>query len=252
MDTLVPAPLAGVRRTPWLSAALRRRDHVFYSGMSLAIAAVVFVGFSRTYFMRSYFHGPALTPLRLVHGAVFTAWIALFVAQNLLVATGRTRIHRKLGVAGVALAAAMVGVGSMLAIQVARAGRVPPGSPMTPRGFLVIPLFDLATFVPLIAAGIALRRSPEAHKRLMLLATISILGAAFGRLPPAAAYGPLFFFGAVDLLALAGPVYDLATRRRVHPAYLWGGAYLVLMQPLRLVLSGTAAWLAFADLLIGR
>ena len=41
-------------------------------------------------------------------------------------------------------------------------------------------------------------------------------------------------------------VYDLGTRRRVHPATVWGGLVLVASQPLRLMISGTAAWTAFA------
>jgi hypothetical protein len=251
MVTTVPASHAAAPPMA-AGAALRRRDHLFYSGMAITIAVVVFAGFAPTYFMRSYFRGPELTPLRLVHGGVFTAWIGLFVVQNLLVMRGRTRIHRRLGVAGAVLAAAMVVVGSVLAIQVAAAGRVPPGNPMSPRAFLVIPLFDLATFAPLIALAIYLRGRPEAHKRLMLLATISILGAAFGRLPPAQTYGPLFFLGMVDVLVLAGVAYDLATRRKVHPAYAWGGAFIFLMQPLRMMIAGTAAWLAVADFLVGR
>ncbi|MFL5542577.1 MAG: hypothetical protein ACJ8J0_26560 [Longimicrobiaceae bacterium] len=250
MGAIVPAAVAPLPRQARQSAGLRRRDHVFYSGMAFAVAALVVVGFSPTFFLRSYFGGPELTPLRIAHGSAFTAWVALFVVQTLLVATRRTPVHRRLGVAGAVLAVAMVGLGVALAISAARAGRAPPGQ--EPRAFLAIPLFDLATFAPLVAAAIWFRGRPETHKRLMLLATLSILGAAAGRLPPAAVYGPLFFFGVVDVLVLAGPVYDLATRRRVHPAYVWGGLLIILSQPLRLVLSGTAAWLAFAGMLIGR
>jgi hypothetical protein len=36
----------------------------------------------------------------------------------------------------------------------------------------------------------------------------------------------------------------------VHPAYVWGGAVFAISVPLRLALSGTAAWLAVADWLI--
>ena len=87
----------------------------------------------------------------------------------------------------------------------------------------------------------------------MLLATISLLAAALARFPIAlAAAGPLFFFGAVDLLVLAGPIYDFATRGRVNPAYIWGGLLIVVSQPLRLLLSGMDAWLRLADFLIGR
>jgi hypothetical protein len=49
------------------------------------------------------------------------------------------------------------------------------------------------------------------------------------------------------LFIFAGVIYDLISRRRVHPAYLWGGAVLVLSVPLRLMISGTDAWKAFAQ-----
>ncbi len=107
--------------------------------------------------------------------------------------------------------------------------------------------------LPLVAAGVYFRRVSETHQRLMLLATISLLAAALARfLIALAAAGPLFFFGAVDLLVLAGPIYDFATRGRVNPAYIWGGLLIVVSQPLRLLLSGTDAWLRLADFLIGR
>jgi len=47
-------------------------------------------------------------------------------------------------------------------------------------------------------------------------------------------------------------VYDLGTRRRVHPATVWGGLVLVASQPLRLMISETAAWSAFAAWATGR
>ena len=77
--------------------------------------------------------------------------------------------------------------------------------------------------------------------------------AAAARLPVAlASTGPLFAFGVVDLFVLAGAAYDLVKRRAVHPAYIWGGIPTILSQPLRLVLGGSAVWLAIADRLVGR
>ena len=46
---------------------------------------------------------------------------------------------------------------------------------------------------------------------------------------------------------LAGIVYDKWSRGRIHPVYVWGGAALVISVPLRLALSSTAAWRAFAE-----
>jgi hypothetical protein len=70
-----------------------------------------------------------------------------------------------------------------------------------------------------------MRKKAEWHKRLMLCATISILGPAIGRLLPMELFGrgaPVVMFGVIVLFGLAGPAYDLVIRRRVHPAYLWG------------------------------
>ena len=213
--------------------------------MSLLIAAIVFAGFYRTFYLSPWLNGPALSPLRIVHGVAFSAWILLFVAQTTLVAAGRTAIHRRLGVAGVVLASGMVALGTVLAIGNAREGHAPPGIP--PLVFLIIPLFDMLVFPLLIAAAVWYRGRPETHKRLMLLATVSLLAAPVARIPTAlAAAGPLFYFGVVDLLILTGVLYDFVTRRKVHPVYVWGGLAILASQVIRIALSGTSAWLAVA------
>ena len=238
MAVSLPAPIA------------RPQDRRFYSGMSLLIAAIVFAGFSRSFYLSHWLDGPALSPLRIVHGLVFSAWIVLLVAQTALIAGGRRDIHRRLGVAGAVLAAAMVVLGTVLAIRNAREGGAPPGVPPLP--FLIIPLFDMLVFAPLVAAAVWYRRRPETHKRLMLIATISLMAAPVARLPTAlAAAGPPFYFGVVDLLLLMGVLYDFATRRKVHPVYVWGGLAILASQVIRLALSGTGAWLAVAAWLTG-
>src|SRR5262245_53660732 len=94
----------------------RRGDRRFYTGMALAAAAAVFLGFSRSFFLRSHFDPTPLARPFVVHGVVFTAWVVLFVAQTSLIALHRTRTHRRLGWAGAALAVAMVGVALTAAI----------------------------------------------------------------------------------------------------------------------------------------
>lgn len=51
-------------------------------------------------------------------------------------------------------------------------------------------------------------------------------------------------------VAGAGVVHDLWSRRRVHPVYLWAGSLFVAPQALRLWLSQSDAWRAFARALI--
>jgi len=225
----------------------RRRERVFYLGMAVALVLTVFSGFSRTFYLRPYFDARPLVPLLIVHGVVFTSWLALLVTQTTLVATKRIRTHMRLGIAGMVLAALMVLIGSITAIIRAKLFVVPPGAG-SPLSFLTIPLGDMLVFAILVGSAFYFRRRADIHKRLMLLATIGILPAAVARLPFAfiEQNGPLAFFGLSDLFIVPCLIYDLITRGRPHRATVLGGALIVLSQPLRLIIGGTHAWIAFA------
>jgi hypothetical protein len=224
----------------------RRRTRRFYVGMAIAIAVTVFAGFSRSYFLKAHYGSPELSLLLHVHGLVFTSWVLFFLSQTILVAAGRTYLHRRLGVAGAVLAALVLIMGSTTAILRVKGGAAPiPG--VSGLSFLAVPLFDMVVFAILIGTGLYFRRRLDTHKRLMTLATISLLSAPIARLPfGVLKAGPPAFFGLEDLFIIALLIYDLATRRRVHPATIWGGLLIVVSQPLRLMVSGTPAWLAFA------
>jgi hypothetical protein len=226
-------------------AVRSRRTRRFYVAMALAFALTVFAGFSRSYFLKLHYGTPALSLLLHIHAVVFSSWVLLFAAQTTLVAARRTDLHRRLGVAGAVLAGMLLVMGSATAILRVRGGSAPiPG--VSGLAFLAIPLFDMVVFAILAGTGLALRRRLETHKRLMTLATIGLLSAPLARIPWVFRAGPPAFFGLTDLFIVAMLVYDLATRRRVHPATVWGGLVLVASQPLRLMISGTAAWTAFA------
>jgi hypothetical protein len=235
-------------------AAEGANDRAFYSGMAIAMAATVLVGFGPTFYFRPFIEPRptvsgelTLSPLAYVHGAVFTAWVLLFIIQTRLIAGRRTRVHQRVGIAGVVLAVAMVIVGARTAIASAARGSAPPGT--DPLGFLAVPMFDLLLFSVFVALAVARRRDRESHKRLMLMAYVAIITAAFARIPGIFPLGPFVFFGLSCIFILAGVAYDLASRRRVHPVYIWGGAAFVLSVPLRLMISSTGAWQSFAQFL---
>ena len=241
------------RRQP---AAAGAYDRIFYSGMAVVMALTVFVGFAPTYFLRAYFGGmtvtgaTSLSPLAHLHGALFTGWVVLFIVQTALVANHRVALHQRIGVAGAVLATVMTAVGITTAVKAAARGAAPPGA--DPLAFLAIPMGDMVVFPIFVAAALWMRRKKESHKRLMLLAYISIIVAAVARLPGVLPLGPLGFFGLAFVFLLVAIIYDLVSRRRVHPAYIWGGAVLVASVPLRLMVSGTEAWQAMARFLVGR
>src|SRR6266542_4810559 len=90
----------------------KRRERLFYIGMSIAVVITVFAGFSRTYYLRPYFNSAPLMPLLHLHGLVFSSWLLLFVTQTTLVAAHRTDIHRRLGILAGVIATLMILIGA--------------------------------------------------------------------------------------------------------------------------------------------
>lgn len=233
-----------VGRTRW--SAERR----FFTFMTLAIFAAVYVGFARTFFLRPWF--PEVAPLVppepffILHGAVFTAWFVVLLVQPTLVGLGRTDLHRAFGQVGAGVAASVVVVGVIGAFIAARRAGGFMGVPVPAQQFVLIPLVDMAVFAVLAGVAFARRRDVQLHKRLMIIASIAMIDAAVARWPGVIEYGPLAFFALADLFLVPLVAWDLKTRGRLHPATLWGGLLLVASQPFRLWLMGTEWWLAFA------
>jgi len=230
-------------------------DHRFFTVMAIVSALTIAAGFASTYGPKVVAGDPALLPVIHLHALVFTAWLVVFVAQTTLVLNGRTAVHRRLGVAAVTLAGVMFVVGTWTAIAAARAGHrgIPGVEFETVEGFLLLNLGSIAVFAALVGAGWFFRRSLQTHKRLMFMATMAALvGPGVSRLPFAS--GNAAVIGLVVLaFLLAGPAYDLITRRRVHPAYLWSLVpAMLIVPPVVAALAATPAWrLVSARLLAG-
>jgi uncharacterized membrane protein YozB (DUF420 family) len=220
----------------------------FYGAITIAMLVTVFVGFSRSFFLRPLFPAwPSATePVFYVHGVVFTAWFLLLIAQAQLVKAGRTDLHRGLGGAGIVLAASMVVLGLLGALVAASRPTGFTQVPVPPLQFLIIPVLDMAIFAAFVTTAVMKRREAQSHKRWMLLASISLLTAAIARWPGVLEHGPVAFFAITDLFVVTLAAWDFKSRGRLHPATLVGGLVLIASQPLRLALSGTPAWLAFA------
>jgi hypothetical protein len=225
------------RNSPWVGTS---RDHAFYRAAAITIAAAVFYGFATTYYLKGFFGTPPLPWIIHIHAVIFSSWIVLFVVQTSLVASGRTDLHRRLGIAGVGLAVAMVASGLLAAITVAKLGHFDGALNHDPLESMVINILSLFVFLVLLVAALCYRRKPDLHKRLMLLATTGgLTAAAIGRWPvfagrPAEAVTVILAF------ILVGPLYDLITRRRVHPVYIWGVCFwLLLSPPVRVLLART-------------
>jgi len=228
------------------------RDRRLYILFAVFMPLIVLAGFARTYYLKGFFGNPPLPGLLVhLHGLVMSSWVVLFIAQVSLVATGRTKTHQRLGVFGSILAAVIVVVGILTAIAAAARG-ASPGPPALQ--FLVIPLGDMLVFAVLVGMALYWRRGRlDVHKRLMLLAAVNLLAPAIARIPLSfiANGGALAFFGLTDLCILACVGFDTVRNRRLHPAFLWGTLFIIVAQPLRLMLAGTDVWIRFATALVG-
>jgi len=243
-QTLNPVGVA----TPLPVRTRIRRDRVFYTTLPMAMAVAVFVGFSRSYYLKTAFGTPALSPLYHLHGLLFTCWMLLLMIQPALVAARRTPLHRRVGVGGGVLAIAMMVAAYAAIIDLGHRGVGPPG--IDPLSFLIVPASTLVVFPVLIGGAFLWRRTPEIHKRLMLIGSLELVPAGFGRWPLIANLGPLAYFGLADLFVAAMLIHDRSTRGRFHPATIYGGLFLLASQVLRIVISGSEAWLSFARWLI--
>lgn len=247
-------------------AFARERTGYFYVWMAGICALIAFGAFAPTYWLQvpaGTFIGP---PLLHVHAALFSAWTLLLLSQTVLAANGRLEHHKAWGLAGISLASVMVVVGLAVAILSTRLG-LSKGYGDRSLAFMIVPFTAIGAFAGFFIAAIANLNRPEVHKRLVLLATISLLQAALARVffvlatgggpgmrpglgpppPLAIATVPTLLLTA---LIIAGMVRDWRVRGRPHPAWMIGGAVYLAIGLLRVPLSTTPAWLHFAGALV--
>jgi hypothetical protein len=229
-----------------LQPAGSRRFHTF---LALTMAAIVVIGFFRTFYFRAWFDIPPLTLRLHLHGAAMTLWVALFVVQVRLIAVGRRRLHMSLGIAGLALAAVAIVTSYAAGHEAAQLG-VEHGGFGVERLYsnvLVLTLFGLP-----IALGVAFRKRPEIHKAFMLLAMFAAIGPAVNRIVVR-----VLGLGIHDshllvesALVLSALLYHWQTRRRVSWVLLCGGALLVVTQATRNLIGRSELWTQIGNWLI--
>lgn len=208
------------------------RDDGFFLGGALAMALVIVAGFSTSIALgRSSFASP---PLVHAHAVVFMGYLWIYVLQNVLVATGRTALHRRLGWIAAAWTVPMLVLGCAVTVAMLRRGQVPFF--FKPLQFLVFDPVSLFAFAGLTAAAILLRRRTDWHRRLHFCGMTMLLGPGFGRLLPMPFLIPWAWevtLAVSMLFPLAGMLADWRRTGRVHPAWRWGlatflGAFLLI------------------------
>jgi hypothetical protein len=219
-----------------------RGEDAFFLTMAMLILATVVIGFGQSYFLPGMVLAKLPNALVHVHGALFVAWILLLVVQTVLVSINRVRWHMQLGILGVVIAPFMVIVGTWTILDsIHRRGvpRVPQGA------MLAGDLLELAFFAIFVTWGLSKRWDKAAHKRLMLFATIAILGPAINRWPfafmaSAPAQGALFLAFPALLV-----IFDLISMKKIHRSTISGTLLIVLMVVAILLIPRLAVWQKF-------
>jgi hypothetical protein len=232
----------------------------FYVRMAATFVAVAVIGFAPTYWVPMARGTLSVPPIVHIHGLLFFGWTLLFWAQTSLAAGGRLPRHRELGVVGVSVATAMCFVGVAVTISSLERGSAAGFGPAA-RAFSVVSVTAILLFAVLVAIALVNVTKPDVHKRLMLIATASLLQAGIGRWfalflrppgvnPPPPVVATVMPGLLADLLFVLGMIHDRRTRGRVHPVYWIAGGAVVAVQVLRVPLSTTSAWTRVTDWLL--
>jgi hypothetical protein len=182
---------------------------------------------------------------------VLTLWLVLFIVQSALISAGRRSLHRRLGFAGVGLAAAVIVTTYMTAIEAAHLDGSRGGLTAADRLYSTVVI--LVLFAVFVVVGTLFRKRPDIHKRSMLLATIVTVG-------PATTRATVLLIGrgirdphiiVESVLLLIALMSDWRSRGRPHWVLVCGGLALIVLQATRRLIGGTEAWAVIGSWLIG-
>src|SRR5690348_13021132 len=228
------------------SRPTQRKLHSYFIGFTIVFAVIVLTGFSRTFFLPMA-RGTLSKPLIVhLHGAFFFAWTGLLVAQAVLAATKRLRLHRKVGSIAGWLVLPMLVLGTVVATR-DTIHDFKAGDGDGALSFYYGELIDLIMFGLLAGGAMLLRHKPDYHKRWVILGSLGLIGAAIGRIPEISFFFLYIYLGLIASLA----AYDMASRRAVHPATQIGAAVLLLLGVTEGQIGNTVVWLETAHQLLG-
>lgn len=221
----------------------------FFLVMGWTALAVALLGFARTFFAplgQGTFEAP---PEAFLHAGFTFGWVLLFATQPTLAAFRRYGAHKLLGAAGAVLAVGVAVTGVAVGAWAARRDFDAGGGP-TAVSTVLGPVLTMGMFLGLVAAGVAFRRRPETHKRLMLLATILVLWPAWFRFrhyfPDVPRPELVFGVAAAQSLTVLAMLRDRLALGRIHPVLAWLGPILIVEQFVETLLFDSPPWRAVA------
>ena len=237
-------------------AGAEHRARWFYPAAAMLMGLLVLAGFHAFYLGggRAYPGAREIVPeirtLVFVHGFAMAGWILLFVVQSFLIPLGNRRLHMAMGPVALLLAACILVAGAMVNVESVR--HSDPAMQLfalTRKQFMLNGFTSLLLFAGLLGAGLWHRRRPEIHRPMMLLATLSLIDAAMGRMDPVTAlyqgtaweklFGP-----SLGMLVLGAALFVVkwGLTRRFDRWYLMGYSVIVIVSTVWIPLARTDGW----------
>jgi len=238
-------------------AAYHRHDRAMIAAIVFVVWLAIVTGFGMDMVRRAHEGSLHFSLIVHLHVVAYSAWLLLLAAQVWLVRTRRVAIHRRLGMAALVVLPLMLVLGPATAIS-----EIVKNPYMPDRWIAWLSVNFANTFgsVVLLVAGFLMRRDPASHKRLMLMGTIAVTEPGFSRIWLSAlvdrlgeGYLPFYFeaFIGTLVLVLAVGAYDLATRGRLHPAYVGAALWIFANEALATWLYYQPFWLRSVKMMTG-
>lgn len=233
-------------------------ERLFYTAAGAVFLVLTVIGFQHYIFGGKHFDGTPISPVMLAtvvaHSSAIFAWFVLFFVQSLLISVKNRGLHMKLGWSVLVIGTLIAVTGPLVAT---RSIRVNPSAevfdwPMRP--FLLIMYAEIALFVAFVAIGVLNRKRPRIHRPMMLMASLSIISGATGRIPLVGS-----IFGGHHWMGIFGPIVALGAlllvarwvmTRKFEREFAAGLAALVVVTVVAAGVAATNAWVNLAGMIL--
>lgn len=220
-----------------------------YTAIGVIGIAAILIGFSKTFIIpvaNSSFQAPLII---YIHGFFAFSWVVLFLFQAYLIKAEKWNTHMTMGVLGTLIAvgvAVTIPFAGAYQVQKDTAQGVGDGAVSAIVGTLTAALM----FISLVFAALHYRKRPDVHKRLMLLATITVLWPAWFRFRHffPSVPNPEIWFALVlaDSLIIVAWIWDKLKNGRIDPTLLYVGSFVIVEQSFEALTYDSEPWRAVA------